>query len=205
MLCHVLPLLATAGAAAPPWRNDTANLAVTAALNAYLGAVPFTSQHDGTVTDARPVRLDWDVAGDMPHALKDGVACWFPPGPGRPEGQVLVAGGLWTTGIAHMPGTHSILNRSYEYDVATGAWTALPPPPFTPGRTQGACLQKSRALVIISGGDGGTIGSRVLRLAPLTTSPGGRCNDDATSTMLGIAVLMPLPRPSTLPMMRGIL
>ena len=37
------------------------------------------------------------------------------------------------------------------------------------------------------------------------TSPGGRCNEDATSTIFGIAVLMPLPRPSTLPMMRGIL
>ena len=44
-----------AAAAAVPWRNDTANLKLTAALNAYLRAVPFSSTHSGAVTDDRPI------------------------------------------------------------------------------------------------------------------------------------------------------
>ena len=31
------------------------------------------------VTDEQPVKLAWSVLGDMPEALKDGVACWTTP------------------------------------------------------------------------------------------------------------------------------
>ena len=146
----------------PFWRNDSANLAFTASINKYLSHVPFTNTHDGSITDVRPVRLDWDIVGDMPNAFKDGVACWMPPDLLFPEGEVLIAGGLWPIGIAHMGG-HNRLNFSYSYDVSRQTWKPLPLPPFTAGRTQGACLQTS--LIIISGGDGGTVGSRVMRLS----------------------------------------
>ena len=149
----------------PPWRNDTANMAITAALNAYLAETSFTSTYDGAVTDAQPLKLAWDVAGDMPHALKDGVACWMPPDAAFPEGEVVIAGGLWPSGVAHEPSVHVNRNRSYSYDVARNAWRPLSLPPYVPGRTQGACLTASRSLVLISGGDGGDIGPRVLRLS----------------------------------------
>jgi hypothetical protein len=158
----------TLGPPPPAWRNDSANLAVTAAFNKYLAHVPFTNTHDGSVTDAQPIHLDWGIIGDMPEALKDGVTCWMAPDSSFPEGEIVIAGGLWPVGIAHMGG-HNRLNYSFSYDVAMRTWRPLPLPPFTPGRTQGACLNSS--LVIISGGDGGTVGSRVMRLSkPI---PGG--------------------------------
>ena len=86
----------------PFWRNDTANLALTAALNEYISNVPFTLTQDGSVTDSRPLHLEWDIVGDMPNAFKDGVACWMAPDSSFPEGEVVIAGGLWPLGIAHM-------------------------------------------------------------------------------------------------------
>ena len=80
-----------------------------------------------------------------------------------PEGEVLIAGGLWPVGIAHESSVNVLRNYSYSYDVMRKAWAPLPLPPFEPGRTQGACLPSS--LVIISGGDGGNVGSRVMRLS----------------------------------------
>jgi hypothetical protein len=131
--------------------------------------VPFAhivaALHDGSVTDAKPIKLEWDILGDKPAALKDGVACWMAPTPAFPEGEVLIAGGLWSVGIAHMH-EQVYLNKAFAYDVARRLWTPLPLPPFTPGRTQGACIQSS--LIIISGGDGGTVGSRVMRLSKAT-------------------------------------
>jgi hypothetical protein len=165
----VVPLVLASGEApvpgppAPFWRNDSANVAMTAAFNEYLAETSFTGIYDGSVTDARSVRMDWDVAGDMPRALKDGVACWMAPDGSFPEGEVVIAGGLWPVGIAHEKGEHVYLNHSYSYDVARQTWRPLPLPPFEPGRTQGACLNSS--LVIISGGDGGNVGPRVMRLS----------------------------------------
>ena len=71
---------------------------MTSSIHGIIRSTPLTPHY-------RPVELEWDVAGDMPHALKDGVACWFGPAPGRPEGEVVIAGGLWPTGIAHEPGS----------------------------------------------------------------------------------------------------
>ena len=52
---------------------------------------------------------------------------------------------------------------------ARKVWDPISPlPPFEAGRTQGACTASS--MVLISGGDGGNIGARVLRL---TRSGGG--------------------------------
>ena len=153
----------------PAWRNDSANVAITAAFNDYLRLTPFSNTHDGAITDAQPVRLDWSIIGDMPHAMKDGHACWMAPDSAHPEGEVLIAGGLWPTGIAHLHWGTQFLNRSYSFDVARRQWTPLPLPPLVPGRTQGACLKSS--LVIISGADGGTVGPRVMRLSK---SAGGR-------------------------------
>lgn len=76
---------------------------------------------------------------------------------------MLIAGGLWPVGIAHESSVNVLRNYSYSYDVMRKAWAPLPLPPFEPGRTQGACLSSS--LVIISGGDGGNVGSRVMRLS----------------------------------------
>ena len=89
------------GPSPPFWRNDSANLALTAAVNEYLAHTSLTGMYDGNVTDARPFRLEWDVIGDMPYALKDGVACWMAPDAAFPEGEVVIAGGLWPVGIAH--------------------------------------------------------------------------------------------------------
>lgn len=154
------------GPPAPPWRNDSANVEITASLNEYLALVSWADDYDGDVTDARPISLAWSVVGDMPHALKDGVACWVGPTAAFPEGEVLIAGGLWPTGIAHSPSLNEHLNRSLSYDVATKRWRDLPLPPYVPARTQGACLANS--LIIISGGDGSTVGSRVMRLSKAT-------------------------------------
>ena len=153
----------------PSWRNDSANVAITASLNKYLALTSFADSLDSkSIIDGRPISLDWSVVGDMPHALKDGIACWLPPAAGLPEGQVLIAGGLWPSGIAHTPSFKEHLNYSFSFNVATKGWTTLPLPPFVPGRTQGACLPDS--LVVISGGDGGTVGSRVMRLRRPTSS-----------------------------------
>ena len=85
------------------------------------------------VTDEQPVKLAWSVLGDMPEALKDGVACWTTPDALYPEGEVVIAGGLWPVGVAHMPGSYSRLNFSFAFDVARRAWRPLPLPPG-PGR-----------------------------------------------------------------------
>lgn len=124
-----------------------ANLALTTAFNAYLRSVPLSTLHDGNITDSLPMELRWSVPGSMPYGLNEGVTCWFSAAPGHPEGPVLNAGGLWPTGVAHTSRTHSVLNRSFVYDPSSGLWDAVPPPPFTPGRTQGACLQQHRALL----------------------------------------------------------
>ena len=162
MRAHVLALLAGVALGAPFWRNDTANIAYTAALNTYLHHHNFSDIHDGAVTDEQPVQLEWSVLGDMPEALKDGVACWTAPNAQYPEGEVVLAGGLWPVGVAHVSG-HNRLNFSFSFDIARRAWLPLPLPPYSPGRTQGACLDDG-SLVIISGGDGGTVGPRVMRL-----------------------------------------
>jgi hypothetical protein len=153
----------------PTWRNDTENIRVTAALNQYLSQTLFKTEsgYEGPTTDSRPLRVEWDIAGEMPRAGKDGVACWFAPDSHFSEGEVVIAGGLWPVGIAHMGG-HNTLNHSFSYDVARKKWRTIRLPPLTPGRTQGACLRTS--LVIISGGDGGTVGSTVMRLSKATTA-----------------------------------
>lgn len=147
----------------PAWRNDSANIAITASFNRYLSHVPLTRMYDGSVTDEQPVQTSWSIVGDMPYALKDGVACWMAPSASFTEGEVLFAGGLWPQGIAHERSIRVLRNRSFSYDVARKTWAPLPLPPFEPGRTQGACLDSS--VIIISGGDGGNIGSRVMRLS----------------------------------------
>ena len=153
----------------PSWRNDTENIRVTAALNQYLYQTLFKTEsgYEGPTTDARPLSLEWQIAGEMPRAGKDGVSCWFAPDVAFPEGEVVIAGGLWPVGIAHMGGRNT-LNHSYSYDVARDKWRTIPLPPLTPGRTQGACLRNS--LIIISGGDGGTVGSTVMRLSKATSA-----------------------------------
>ena len=122
MLAGVAVLIVAAsfpGPPAPAWRNDSANIAITTALNEYLSYVRLTALYDGSVTDAAPVRADWSVVGDMPHAVKDGVACWMAPTDAFPEGEVLIAGGLWPVGIAHEKSSNVLRNRSYSYDVAS--------------------------------------------------------------------------------------
>ena len=63
---------------APPWRNDTENIRVTTALNAYIAQTLFKTEsgYEGPTTDARPISLAWEIAGEMPRAGKDGLACW---------------------------------------------------------------------------------------------------------------------------------
>ncbi len=159
-LCYA----AASATAATVWRNETSNVAFAAAVNAYLRAVPFTAAHGGTgASDAQPVRLDWSVPGDVPEAVKDSVACWSTPDAAYPEGEVVIAGGLWPVGVAHLPSGHNRLNFSFAYDVARATWRSLPLPPFSAGRTQGACVGDD--LIVISGGDGGTVANRVMRLS----------------------------------------
>ena len=65
-LLSLVTLLVGSALGAPLWRNDTANLAYTAALNTYLAHNRFSSIHDGNVTDDQPVQLEWSVLGDIP-------------------------------------------------------------------------------------------------------------------------------------------
>ena len=91
-----LPTLVAAGAApaAPgpyPWRNDSANLALTAAWNDFLAATPFSADTPSPdVVDTPPVSLRWSLGSDMPWAQKDGVGCWL-----TDVGEFVVTGGLW--------------------------------------------------------------------------------------------------------------
>ena len=50
----------------PLWRNDTENIRVTAALNRYLSKTLFKTEsgYEGPTTDARPISLEWKIAGE---------------------------------------------------------------------------------------------------------------------------------------------
>ena len=66
--------LSSAGDTLPfPWRNDTANLALTAAWNDLLTATPWSLDITSPdTTDAPPVALEWSLGTDMPFAQKAG-------------------------------------------------------------------------------------------------------------------------------------
>lgn len=60
------------------WRNDSANLALTAAWNRYYAATPFSwDVTSPNISDAPPVALKWSVGTDSPLGQKDGHGCLF--------------------------------------------------------------------------------------------------------------------------------
>ena len=177
--------LALSAAAAGTRRDDPANSALVRQLDAYLAASPLSHTTSGAVTDARPVGLEWGVLGDMPLAWKDGVACWVAPE------TVLVAGGQYGIGekysydaerrlvdnpggvadcsLSGAPrncsgsGWRVEANHTLAFDVPQRRWRRLRAPPYVAGRTQGACTAAG-SLVMIAGGEGGSLGPRVLQL-----------------------------------------
>eukprot|EP01047_Picozoa_sp_COSAG01_P071776 COSAG01_NODE_11233_length_1976_cov_21.306873_1_plen_295_part_10 len=132
------------------WRNDEANLRLVRAWNDYLSLTPLTRELGGAVTDSPPVALNWTVGADIPNGgWKNGVACRFGE-------QVVLVGGLADDTPA--PGGNSTpSNRAWSgglvYDLRNNSWSELdPPPPFTAGRTQGAC--GTGTLFMVSGASG---------------------------------------------------
>jgi hypothetical protein len=158
----VAQLLRGAQAISPPhqhfWRNDSANLAVTASWNRYYAATPFSwDVTSPNITDTPPFALDWSVGTDSPLGQKDGHGCLFA------DRYFVIAGGVathtWTgpnggsttsdervgaDDDSKLPATSVTM-----YDMATDRWSMLPPMPYTPLRTTGCC--GSDALFIISG------------------------------------------------------
>ena len=128
------------------WRNDVANLRLVKAWDDYLAQTPLTRERSGPVSDFPPVSLNWSVGRtDIPVGLKNGVACRF-------GDQIVIAGGLaYNTSAPN--GTNRAWPWALVYNTELGTWTPLEPaPPFTAGRTQGAC--SAEAMYIVSGASG---------------------------------------------------
>jgi len=112
------------------WRNDLANLDVVRQVNRAYARIPFSQEYEG-VLDECPIQLHWSVGPNLPLPWKGGVA-------GLIDDEVLLAGGLW------MPDRD---NRAYAYNLATLAYSEVPPPPFATELTQGTCDGESLYLV----------------------------------------------------------
>jgi hypothetical protein len=174
------------------WRNDEANLRLVRAWNDYLSLTPLTRELGGAVTDSPPVALNWTMGADIPNGgWKNGVACRFGE-------KVVLVGGLADDTPA--PGGNSTpSNRAWSgglvYDLRNNSWSELdPPPPFTAGRTQGAC--GTGTLFMVSGASGwgnsdigvprhaarNPIERRVLRLTQtVATVPNGSTEESAAT------------------------
>lgn len=124
-----------------PWRNDSANLAVTRGWNKYLGATPFSDDVSGpAISDSPPVALEWTLGVDHPtHTQKDGHGCWIGT-------EFVVAGGLWETRGSDSPAPPAA-DAAWAYDTLTDGWSKLPNPPFVQTRGTGACTADSLILV----------------------------------------------------------
>ena len=112
----LLPLPLSLGPQPFRWRNDSQNLAVTAAWNDYLAAVPFTDDVSGaSISDRPPVSLSWTLGVDHPtHTQKDGHGCWIGT-------DFIVAGGLWETRGSNSPAPPAA-DTAYAYDTLTSSW-----------------------------------------------------------------------------------
>ena len=135
---------ATSPATAHFWRNDSANLAVTAAWNRYLAATPLSDDVTSPdITDSPPVSLSWSIGTDMPAGNKDGVGCLI-------GHEFVVAGGAWENVTVRgqpppqMPKTAPAFNPLMVYDTQSRTWSRGPEPPYVQGRGQGACTPTVR-------------------------------------------------------------
>ena len=134
------------------WRNDSANLALTASWNRYYDATPFSFDVTSpNISDTPPFSLDWSMGKDGPLGWKDGHGCLFG---GR---YFAIAGGVMTH-VWSGPGGPGIeaeeeadIRTTIVYDTLTDTWDAkmIGPMPYTPLRTTGAC--GTDALFILSG------------------------------------------------------
>jgi hypothetical protein len=102
------------------WRDDEKNLVAVGELNHAYARLPFSREYDG-VQDNCPVELSWKTGENLPVAWKGGVAGIF-------GDEIALVGGLW------MPGRK---NLAYAYQIKTGTYKVLPPPPFETAYTQG--------------------------------------------------------------------
>eukprot|EP01047_Picozoa_sp_COSAG01_P061961 COSAG01_NODE_7808_length_3047_cov_3.984396_1_plen_126_part_00 len=60
------------------WRNDTANLALSAAWNSYYSATKFSwDVTSPNISDDTPFSLKWSMGSDAPLGWKDGHGCLF--------------------------------------------------------------------------------------------------------------------------------
>lgn len=174
--------------AAPFWRNDSANLALTAAWNRYFQATPFSwDVTSPNITDTPPLSLRWRMGTDAPLGWKDGHGCLFA---GR---YFVVAGGVFTH-ILERPGGAEIeaemdadIRTTVAYDTHTDRWDTIKidDMPYTPLRTTGAC--GTDAMFIISGEGSNAVfasgeASRqaaVLRMIPTSAAAGDKVGDHA--------------------------
>jgi hypothetical protein len=133
-----------------PWRNDSANIALTAKWNQYLAATPFSDDVSGAISDQPPIALDWSLGTDHPtRAEKDGIGCWI-------GDEFVIAGGLWEplkdngryVG-GRKPPKPKPINEAWAYNAQHDSWAQLPSPPFLQSRGTGTCTADS---LVLTGG-----------------------------------------------------
>ena len=132
------------------WRNDSANLALTAAWNKYYAATPLSWDVTSTnISDTSPISLKWTLGIDSPLGWKDGHGCLFA------SRYFVIAGGVFTH-VWKGPGGVGIdaeanLRTTTVYDTHIDTWNSIKMPdmPYTPLRTTGACGDD--AMFILSG------------------------------------------------------
>ena len=109
------------------WRNDSANLAVTAKWNQYLDATPFSWDITSpNISDAPPIGLSWSMGADSPMPMKDGHGCLFK------ERYFVISGGEWCYPVSlsntTQPDPPCIPDtKTFMYDILTHRWSELAP------------------------------------------------------------------------------
>jgi hypothetical protein len=132
-----------AGAPAPDWRDDKANIEIVRELNRAYRRVPFSTEYEG-VSDNCPIEIDWTVGPDLPLPGKGSVSGLF-------GDEIVIAAGAW---LDNKP-------RSLAFNFKTGSYREVAPPPMNTSFAQGTFDGKNIYLV-----GGKSAGRQAAKLAP---------------------------------------
>ena len=118
-----------AGAPAPDWRDDKANIEIVRELNRAYRRVPFSTEYEG-VSDNCPIEIDWTVGPDLPLPGKGSLSGLF-------GDEIVIAAGAW---LDNKP-------RSLAFNFKTGSYREVAPPPMNTSFAQGTFDGKNIYLV----------------------------------------------------------